>query len=290
MKRTKPVKFSILLITALTLLGAAARPAAAAEGGTWRPPSAPMQLTWAEEFNRDALDTAVWTDELGAGGWGNQELQTYTAEPGNVRTENGYLVIQSSYTGGGVNANSYTSARVITKDKFSFLYGRIAARIKLPRGQGPWPAFWLLGADNTTAGWPSCGEIDIMEAGASPDSNVASGAIHFKGKDNNHAFFSKLTRPVSGTLYDSYHIYEIDWNKDRVAWFLDGKEFMEQDITGPEMQAFHQPFFILLNLAVGGPYTWYTGRKSPDASVFPQSMSVDWIRIYQAKQEKDSPL
>jgi len=265
---------ALVISTAAFQRAEAAGQAAPSAGGGWR-------LIWADEFDGNALDLKNWSYELGGGGWGNQELQTYTSNPENNRVENGNLVFQALYNGGDVNGNSYTSSEIVSREKLAFQYGKIAARIKLPRGQGPWPAFWLLGENIKSVGWPECGEIDIMESGGAGGRDIITGAIHFKGVTGSHAYFSGKTSPSSGTSYGSYHTYEIEWDDKRVSWFMDGEKYFERPITGPYMRAFHKPFFLILNLAVGGPDTPYTGRKSPDITVFPQSMYVDWVRVYE---------
>ncbi|HBB66644.1 MAG: hypothetical protein A2X28_10895 [Elusimicrobia bacterium GWA2_56_46] len=277
-------RISRFLLTVFVMSAASFHRAEAADpddrsaGEGWR-------LTWSDEFNGEALDLKNWSYELGGGGWGNQELQIYTANPENIRVENGSLVLQALYNGGGADGYNYTSSRILSLGKSAVQYGKIAARIKLPRGQGPWPAFWLLGENIQTVGWPECGEIDIMESGGYGGRDLITGAIHFKGETGYHSYFSKRASPSSGTSYDSYHTYEIEWDNKRVSWFMDGEKYFERPITGPYMRAFHKPFFLLLNLAVGGPDTPYTGRKSPDTTVFPQSMYVDWIRVYEKYPE-----
>jgi len=259
------------------LLAAALTWAAAAVPAHTRPAAPGWRLLWSDEFDGAALDLKKWSCELGHGenGWGNEELQAYTAKPDNIRVKDGRLIIRAARDAGG-----FTSARIKSQGKFDFRYGRAAARMKLPHGQGPWPAFWLLGADISAKGWPDCGEIDIMESGMAGASGAVSGAIHFTGEDGRHAYVSRKTRPAT----DGFHVYAVEWDERRVAWLLDGREYFSQPLSGPAMKAFHERFFILLNLAVGGPATPYTGNRPPDQTVFPQSLQVDWVRVYQKSQ------
>ncbi len=230
-------------------------------------------LVWSDEFNGNALNSANWSAEIGTGqnGWGNNELQYYTNRPENVRVADGNLVItarKESY--GGMN---YTSARIKTQNLKSFTYGKIEARIKLPSGQGLWPAFWMLGSNINAVGWPKCGEIDIMErVNNNPHVN---GTVHWDA--GGHADYGR----VSGNLdFSQYHVYSIEWDSKYIRWFVDGQEynaFYIENGTG-NTEEFQQPFFLLLNLAVGGNWP-----GSPDPSTpFPAQMLVDYVRVYQA--------
>lgn len=243
-------------------------------------------LVWSDEFNGTALDTSVWNYDIGNNGngnigWGNSEAEYYTDRPQNVRVENGKLVItalQESY--GGQN---YTSGRINTKGKYSFKYGKIVARIKLPYAQGMWPAFWMLGNSyaNTANNWPRCGEMDIVESvGGTFDQN--NGAENFfwynetsAATENQVSGYKFANRGISR---DDYHIFEAEWNEQFIQTRIDGVAYNSPlDITISERSEFQQNFFILLNIAVGGPWPGY-----PDAStVFPQNMYVDWVKVYQ---------
>ncbi|MGG1314598.1 MULTISPECIES: RICIN domain-containing protein [Cohnella] len=234
--------------------------------------NAAYNLVWSDEFNGSSIDTNNWTFEIGtgSGGWGNNELEYYTNRPENARIENGNLVIEArkeSY--GGMN---YTSARLKTQGKKSFKYGRIEARIKLPKGQGLWPAFWTLGADIGTVGWPKSGEIDIMEH--VNNENNTHGYIHWDA--NGHASYGGPSHTIDVT---QYHVYSIEWTPSAIKWFIDGVQFKEANIENNinSTEEFHKEHFILLNMAVGGNWP-----GSPDAStVFPAKMFVDYVRVYQ---------
>jgi beta-glucanase (GH16 family) len=233
-------------------------------------------LTWSDEFNGPngaPPDPAKWIAETGANRWGNHELEYYTSRRRNVRQENGDLVIEAfkeSFTGPkGVRSN-YTSAR------FSQKYGRFEARIKLPTGRGLWPAFWLLGDNFKTAGWPRCGEIDIMEnIGSEPAIN--HGSMHGPGYSGANPLTGIYTLP-SGRFSDAFHIFAVEWEPARVRFYVDGNLYETRtpsDIPGKQW-VFDHPFLVILNVAVGGNMPGY-----PDAStVLPQRMLVDYVRVY----------
>ncbi len=226
-------------------------------------------LAWNDEFDGSTLNTSNWTYDTGAGGWGNNELEYYTNRTQNVNVQNGNLIItaqQESY--GGAN---YTSGRIKTQGLKQFTYGKIEARIKLPAGQGLWPAFWMLGSNITSVGWPQCGELDIMEH-INNLLNI-SGSTHWYS--NGQADFTN----VSGNLdFSKFHTYDVTWDANYIRWYVDGVQFNEFYIgngTG-NTQAFQNPFFIILNLAVGGNWP-----GSPDGTtVFPAQMLVDYVRVY----------
>ena len=227
------------------------------------------QIIWSDEFNGSNLDSNKWNYDIGQGvwGWGNNELQYYTNDSSNIRVDTGYLHITAKQENMGT-AN-YTSARIKTQNKFDFQYGKTEARIKLPMGQGLWPAFWMLGSNITTVGWPQCGEIDIMEH--VNNSSMIHGTHHF---DNNGHVYNGNS--ISTTPSD-FHIYAVEWNADSIKWFLDGQLFFQTDITSPAKTEFHNPYFLILNLAVGGVWP-----GSPNASTaFPSTMLIDYVRVYQ---------
>lgn len=233
-------------------------------------------LIWADEFNYTGLpDPLKWNMETGGNGWGNNELQYYTNSENNAMVENGVLTItarKESFMG-----SDYTSARITTQNKFDFEYGRIEARMKLPYGQGIWPAFWMLGANFSSVGWPACGEIDIMEmVGGTNQDNTVHSTLHW---DNNgsHADYGNSYTLSSGIFADEYHVFAIEWNNTKITAFVDDSQYFVIDITPAELSEFHENFFIIMNVAVGG--TW---PGPPDAStVFPQTMEVDYVRVYQ---------
>lgn len=232
-------------------------------------------LVWSEEFDYTGLpDASYWNMETGGGGWGNNELQNYTDREDNASVSDGYLTItakEESYGG-----RNYTSARITTQNKFDFKYGKIEARIKLPYGQGIWPAFWMLGSNINSVSWPGCGEIDIMEmVGGTNRDNISHSTIHW---DNNgdHASYGESYTLSSGIFADDFHVFSVEWDAQTIKGFVDGTQYFVADITPSGLSEFHEDFFIILNLAVGGNWP-----GSPDAStVFPQTMQVDYIRVY----------
>ncbi|NLG84815.1 MAG: glycoside hydrolase family 16 protein [Firmicutes bacterium] len=227
-------------------------------------------LVWSDEFNGSSINSSNWSFDIGGGGWGNNELQYYTDRSENARIENGNLVIEArkeSYQG-----YQYTSARLKTQGKRSFTYGRIEARMKLPMGQGLWPAFWMLGANFPSVGWPKCGEIDIMEH--INNETVVHGTIHWD--NNGYAYYGGASGYVDVT---QYHVYSVEWTPSYIRWFVDGVKFWEANIANSinGTDEFHKPFFIILNLAVGG--NWPGAPNS--STVFPARVYVDYVRVYQ---------
>jgi beta-glucanase (GH16 family) len=224
-------------------------------------------LVWSDEFEGTAVNTSNWNYDIGGGGWGNNEKQYYQAA--NATVANGNLVITAKKE--RVKANSYTSARLKTQGKREFTYGRIEARIKLPLGQGLWPAFWMLGANINTVSWPKCGEIDVMEH--INTENTTYGTIHWD--NNGHAMYGGSTT----TTPADYHVYAIEWDAAAIRWYVDGVKFHEANILNSinGTEEFHRPQFILLNVAVGGNWPGQT----IDNSKLPASMYVDYVRVYQ---------
>ncbi|SOD19718.1 glycoside hydrolase family 16 protein [Pedobacter xixiisoli] len=234
-----------------------------------------MTLVWRDEFNGSALDTQFWNFEEGNGteGWGNWELQYYRKE--NTKVHNGYLTITAKKESFG--GKEYTSSRLTTEAKKDFLYGRIEMRAKLPKGQGIWPAFWALGANIRTTPWPFSGEIDIMEmvGGGPGKDNTLHGTVHYE--DGGHKYVGGSTTLPSGDFYDKFHVFSIVWTASSIKWYLDNIEFYTFDTTGANKDEFRRPYFLLLNLAVGGNWP-----GSPNAStVFPQKYIVDYVRVFQ---------
>lgn len=232
--------------------------------------AATWNLVWNDEFDGNSLNTNNWVYDIGtgSGGWGNNELQYYTNRTDNVKVENGNLVItakKENYGGMG-----YTSGRIKTKGKASWKYGKIEARMKIPTGQGIWPAFWMLGDNIDSVGWPKCGEIDVMEH--VNNESVTHGTIHW---DYNGYQYYGLQ---SGNLdFSQYHTYTVEWDSTSIKWYVDGTQYCEANITINDTNEFHNKFFILLNLAVGGNWP-----GSPNSSTsFPQAMYVDYVRVYQ---------
>lgn len=244
------------------------------ESITWD--SREWELLWSDEFDIEAgtpLNTEYWTCETGASGWGNNELQNYTQSTDNVAHDgNGNLVI----TAMGNETDGYTSGRCITRGKMEFTYGRVEARIKIPRGQGIWPAFWMLGANFGQVGWPSSGEIDILEnIGKEP--NIVHGTIHGPGYSGGSGIGNSYHSDVP--FADDFHIYAIDWDPYVIRWYVDGNLFSTISVNTllGNRWVFDHDFFLLLNVAVGGNWPGY-----PDeTTVFPQQMLVDYVRVYQ---------
>jgi beta-glucanase (GH16 family) len=232
------------------------------EAQTWN-------LVWSDEFDSGSINTSNWTYETGGSGWGNNELEYYTNRPENACIDNGNLLIIAKKESYG--ANSYTSARLKTQGLKSFTYGRIEARIKLPVGQGLWPAFWMLGNSISLAGWPKCGEIDIMEH----INNVlqVNGTMHWD--NNGHVQYGGTT----SCDVTQYHVYSIEWDANSIKWLLDGNKYWEGNIANNinSTDEFHSPFFILLNFAVGGNWPGNPNVTTP----FPDTMYVDYVRVSQ---------
>ena len=241
-------------------------------GGNPLPP--PWQLVWQDEFDGAALDTTKWVRETGGHGWGNNELEFYTDRVENSRLENGSLVIEARSEAFGNQA--YTSARLKTQGLVAWKYGRIEARIQIPRGQGLWPAFWMLGDNFPQVGWPACGEIDIMEnIGREP--GRVHGVVHgpnYSGANGIGGEYNLST----GAFADDFHVFAIEWHAAAMQWFVDGTLFrtvLPSDLPG--LWVFDHPFFIILNVAVGG----YWPGNPDTTTVFPQTMRVDYVRVYQ---------
>lgn len=247
------------------------------------------QLLWSDEFDSGAaLDSNIWSYDLGDSGWGNQELQTYTNDPENVRLEAGDLVINIRSTGEGASSQ-YTSARVRTQDKLTFKYGRIEARIKMPDlANGLWPAFWTLGNNFSEVGWPRCGELDIVEMGSGAaiiaglaNQRVGSTA-HWSGPGDNATYSYGRVLNTNTDLNDDYHTFSMDWTPDKVTTYIDGRQIwtmiINQD-TCVSCSEFHEPHFIILNVAVGGTYTGLLNPEQITAGT-PAEMRVDYVRIY----------
>ncbi len=236
------------------------------------------QMVWSDDFNGDRLNEEFWTHEIGTGsnGWGNNELQYY--QPDNTYIhENEYLIIEAKQQ--SVSGSQYTSSRIITSDKASFKYGRIDIRAALPKTQGIWPALWMLGESFWSEGWPSCGEIDIMEMlGHQP--NRVYGTAHWGPDFSQRQLKERSIFAEQGTDFHSrFHVFSIVWEEDRIEWFVDERSY--NVLTPADMNGFDYPFndefFFIFNVAVGGNWP-----GSPDVStVFPQFMVVDYIRVFQ---------
>jgi amino acid transporter/beta-glucanase (GH16 family) len=284
-RRLTPRAATALLVLGL---GAALGPGCGAPrpalGPPSPPPSAGRTLVWSDEFNGPSgalVDATRWVSETGGHGWGNNELEFYTDRGRNASLDgDGNLAIQAlreRFTGDGVT-REYTSARLKTQGRFEQAYGRFEARIKIPRGQGIWPAFWMLGNDIPTAGWPRCGEIDVMEnIGREP--SVVHGSMHGPGFSGGASLSAGYTLPGGTAFADGFHVFAVEWEPGAVRFYVDGNLYETRtptDLKPGQTWVFDHPFFILLNVAVGGDWP-----GSPDAtSVFPQTMLVDYVRVY----------
>ncbi|MDG1724668.1 MAG: glycoside hydrolase family 16 protein [Bacteroidia bacterium] len=235
-------------------------------------------LVWSDEFDGNKLNENDWNFEIGTGsnGWGNNESQYYLKE--NTKVKDGFLTItarQQIY-----NTNNYTSSRITTQNKQSFKYGRIDIRAALPKGQGLWPALWLLGDNITSVSWPACGEIDIMElvGGTKPGKSdrIIHGTLHWQN-NGNHAEYGNGHTLQSGDFSEEFHVFTIIWDDKYIKWYRDDILFSTVDISS--LSAFHEKFFAIFNVAVGGNWP-----GSPDATTkFPQKLHVDYIRVFQEK-------
>jgi beta-glucanase (GH16 family) len=241
-------------------------------------------LTWSDEFNgpdHSPVDPSKWVLQSGGTGWGNEELEYYTTRPENVYVDHGNLVIRSlaeKYTGPDGVTRDYTSARLKTQGKFSQAYGRFEARIKIPAGQGMWPAFWMLGDDIAKVDWPDCGEIDIMEnVGKQP--GIVHGSIHGPGYTGSIGLEAHYQLPHGQKFSDQFHLFAIEWEPGVVRFYVDRHLYVTRtpaDLRAGWQWVFDHPFFLVLNLAVGGDWP-----GSPDATTrFPKTMLVDYVRVY----------
>lgn len=241
------------------------------------------ELVWEDDFNGTSIDTTKWNFTIGAGGYGNNELQYYSDRPENARVENGNLIIEArkeSYKG-----SPYTSAKLTTQGKFAFTYGKVEVKAKLPEGQGVWPAIWMMPEDlSLYGGWPGCGEIDIMELlGQEP--NKIYGTIHYGNPHTYHG--GNYVLPNGQKFSDDFHIFGLEWEPGKIKWYVDGQLYYETsdwfskspneafDYTYPA--PFDREFYLILNVAVGGNWPGYPPEN---ADYFPQKMAVDWVKVY----------
>jgi beta-glucanase (GH16 family) len=227
-------------------------------------------LVWADEFNSSIGPDWVFETGTGSGGWGNNELQYYRSQ--NASVNNGHLVITARRESFG--GMQYTSARMKTQGRKSWKYGKIEARIQMPSFQGVWPAFWMLGDNIGSVGWPACGEIDIMEHVNTGGQVV--GTMHWRDHNNNYANYGGNTT----TSITTFHTYTIEWNASAIKWFVDGVQYHEANILNGinGTSEFHNNFFVILNMAIGGNWPGFT----IDNNAFPAEMRIDWVRVYQS--------
>ena len=265
------------LITGLAITGGSQTTPASTKREGWT-------LVWSDEFNGpngSAVDRTKWAFDIGGNGWGNQELEYYTDRIENASVHDGNLVMKAlseKYTGSDRVTRNYTSVRLKTLGRFSQTYGRFEARLKIPYGQGLWPAFWMLGDDIDKVGWPACGEIDIMEnIGKEPA--IIHGSIHGPGYIGGTGIEAPYTLPAK-RFADDFHVFAVEWDPDAVSFFVDQDLYVRHtraDLHPGWKWVFDKPFFVILNVAVGGDWP-----GNPDSTtVFPQAMLVDYVRVYQ---------
>ena len=245
------------------------------------PKSSHWILVWSDEFNGSTVDPDKWVFDIGGEKWGNNELEYYTDSPKNVSVHDGNLVItarKESHKGPDGKTWNYTSARLKTLGKFAQAYGRFESRIKIPAGQGIWPAFWMLGEDIEKVDWPNCGEIDIMENIGKEPSTV-HGTIHGPGYSGAGGIGSAYSLPNGRKFTDGFHVFAVEWEADTIRFFVDDVLYATRtrtELPTEKKWVYDHPFFGILNLAVGGDWP-----GNPDAStVFPQRMLVDYVRVY----------
>lgn len=244
-----------------------------------------MTLVWADEFEGETLDLSSWSYDIGDGcpslcGWGNNELEYYTSSSDNSQLIDGQLVITARPE--NILNSRYSSAKLITRDKREFKYGRIDVRAKMPTGQGLWPAIWMLPADNVFGNWPASGEIDIAElVGHEPE--ILHGTAHYGPAVGFSQSSGRSYALTEGEFADDFHVFSTIWAEDSIQWLIDGVRY--HSITrasvgatvGSENYPFNESFYLILNVAVGGNWPGV-----PDGStVFPQSMTVDYVRVFQ---------
>jgi beta-glucanase (GH16 family) len=256
-----------------------------------QPAPSDWTLVWSDEFNGSngsPVDKTKWVLETGGDGWGNNELEYYTNRLKNAHQQNGNLVItvlQEKYKSHHGVTRNYTSARLKTLGKFTQAYGRFEARTKIPRGQGIWPAFWMMGDDIDKVGWPTCGEIDIMEnIGREP--SLVHGTIHGPGYSGDKGITAPYSLPDDQEFADDFHVFAVEWEPKAIRFYVDDHLYATRtpaDLPAGTKWVYDHPFFILLNVAVGGSWP-----GNPDASsMYPQTMLVDYVRVYRRTNAPD---
>jgi beta-glucanase (GH16 family) len=288
------------------------------EGKGWK-------LVWSDEFEGEALDPARWLPEESCWGGGNQEQQCYTGRAENVSVADGQLRLtarEETWTGPNLpdetsseapdtRTQPYTSGKVRTRNLANWKYGRFSARIKLPKGQGTWSAFWMMPEDDHYGAWPLSGEIDIMESvnlgaactdcGELLHETRTQGALHFGGRWPDNKFLHQTTQmPAGASPADGFHVYTAEWGEGIIRWYFDDKLFFEleegdwytaaKSAEGRSGAPFDQPFYLMLNLAVGGKLSAEKNEKGIDPTAFPAHMLVDWVRVYQCEPDPDQGL
>lgn len=236
------------------------------------------KLVWYDEFSTPGLpDSTKWNYDIGGSGWGNNELQYYTNDLKNARVEDDLLIIEAHYDSLGNNA--FTSARMVTKHKGDWLYGRMEVKAKLPRGKGTWPAIWMLSTDWKYGGWPISGEIDIMEH-VGYDPGVIHGTLH-SDKYNHIKQTQQEGKITIADAQDAFHVYAVEWSENKIDFFVDDQHYHTVTRNPDDNEKgwpFDQRFHLILNIAVGGNWG---GKEGIDYSIWPQRLEVDWVRVYQ---------
>lgn len=284
----------ILLLFILFLIALSGSCSTSGEPKAYEPGEG-WNLAWADEFNDGVFDTDIWDRQV----WlrpPNGQWEKYTGKESTAYEADGFMILETAQEGSDHGLGRYSSARVIsnpggyrgksgTTGK-TFLYGKIAARIKLPSGKGLWPAFWLLGDNIDETGgdtkWPESGEIDIVETGSKLSEDkyfghaTAGQAIHFSNAAGSWQYRHGSTTLRRGVYSDDFHVFEIEWDSEQIVWKIDGETVHMEDITAPYLSEFHKEFYVLFNIAVGGNFTY----RPDDSTGFPQYMYIDWIRHY----------
>jgi beta-glucanase (GH16 family) len=273
-----PVAWATAAVAALLSCGGSERQPTSPSAG----PAGPWHLVWSDEFSSSdgsGPDGSKWVFDSGGGGWGNNELQSYTDRRENSVIRNGVLAIRAlkePFTGADGVRRDFTSARLKTLGRFSQRYGRFEARLRIPRGQGIWPAFWMLGDDIERVGWPACGEIDVMESiGREP--MVVHGTLHGPGYSGSRGIGASFKG--SHPFAEDFHVFAVEWEPEAIRWAVDGVQYQSKtpaDLPGGARWVFDRPFFLLLNVAVGGNWP----GSPDDTTVVPQEMLVDWVRVH----------
>lgn len=244
------------------------------------------QLVWSDEFDRDgAPNSAKWDYDLGSDGWGNQELQHYTARRENARIEHGRLVIETRHEKG--EGRAYTSARLVTRGKADWQYGRIEVRAKLPAGRGTWPAIWMLPVQHTLGSgfWPDIGEIDLMEhVGYEP--GVVHGSLHNQQHNGDKGGKPVTAQTLVPDASEAFHTYAVEWGAEEIRIFVDDVCYFTDRKNGADWRRwpYQQRFYLILNVAVGG---LWGGAKGVDETAFPARMEIEFVRVYRRAGKSD---
>jgi beta-glucanase (GH16 family) len=281
--KSGPKRRFIRACLALLIVGSGSLAGTAAQASS-DAPDLPWHLSWSDEFNGpagSAPNPAKWAFVTGGKGFGNNELESYTSRPVNVQRRDGNLVItgrKEDFTGADGIARHYTSGRIHTQGLFSQAYGRFEASMQPPAGgKGVWPAFWLLGENSESVGWPKCSEIDIIENFGDPSTIYST--LHGPGYSGANGISAKYRLPAGDSVHTDFHLYAVEWAPNHIKFFFDGHLIAERtpaDLLPGTIWVYDHPFFIILNLAVGGDWP-----GNPDqATAFPQQMLVNYVRVY----------